>query len=204
MISLVVLLGPAVLGFGLPIGETNKQADMIKEFKKRVDVYMKLREDVQRNAPPLKDEATPNQINAHEEALAAALRHARKGAKAGDIFFPGIESYVRTVIAGETRGRTGASSRAAIKDGNPRVEGGPPVKLAVNARYPQSAPLSVVPPELLLKLPELPKELEYRFVGPHIILRDAGAGLIVDYILNVVSSGMAQGKSEHDSASSRR
>jgi hypothetical protein len=46
--------------------------------------------------------------------------------------------------------------------------------------------LSLVPPALLLKLPQLPKELDYRFVGRHLILRDATANIIVDYILDAV------------------
>jgi hypothetical protein len=58
--------------------------------------------------------------------------------------------------------------------------------LKVNAPYPDSAPLSSVPPSLLLKLPELPKELDYRFVGRNLILHEVNAGLIVDYIQNAI------------------
>ena len=32
-----------------------------------------------------------------------------------------------------------------------------------NAPYPEGAPLSTVPPDLLAKLPKLPEPLEYRF-----------------------------------------
>jgi hypothetical protein len=182
----------AVLALGIPGDTRNRQTEVIREFKQRIDRYMKMRDAVERKVPPLKKNATPVEIDAHEEGLAAALRQARIGARAGEIFFPEIESIVRIIIAEETKGRSGASSRAAIREGNPKEEGGPPIKLAVNARYPESAPLSVVPPELLLKLPELPKGLEYRFVGPHLILRDTGASLIVDYVLNAVASPAAR------------
>jgi hypothetical protein len=45
-----------------------------------------------------------------------------------------------------------------------------------------------MPPNVLESLPTLPKnkDLEYRFVGRHMILRDGRADLIIDYIQNVV------------------
>ena len=54
--------------------------------------------------------------------------------------------------------------------------------LQVNANYPDGLPLQSMPPSLLLNLPRLPKELEYRFVGRELILRDTQANLIVDVI----------------------
>ncbi len=55
------------------------------------------------------------------------------------------------------------------------------MKLKVNMPYPKDEPLSTVPPDVLKTLPVLPKDLEYRFVGKHLILYDARAGLVVDY-----------------------
>ena len=45
-----------------------------------------------------------------------------------------------------------------------------------------------MPPSLLLNLPKLPKELEYRFVGRELILRDIAANLIVDVIPEVTTA----------------
>ena len=42
------------------------------------------------------------------------------------------------------------------------------------------------PPALLLKLPELPQELAYRFVGRDLTLMDINARLIVDLIPNAI------------------
>jgi hypothetical protein len=61
------------------------------------------------------------------------------------------------------------------------------VQLVPNAPYPQGAALSTVPPDLLAKLPKLPKPLEYRFVGGHLILHDTEASLVVDYLKEVVA-----------------
>ena len=93
--------------------------------------------------------------------------------------------------------RPGRDAREAIKEDNPRSdhpvptlpnEPKPkPVVLVPNAPYPDGAPLSTVPPDLLAKLPKLPKPLEYRFVGGHLILHDAEASLVVDFLPQVVS-----------------
>jgi hypothetical protein len=58
------------------------------------------------------------------------------------------------------------------------------VPLKVNYTYPESKELVQVPPTLLLKLPQLPKQVKYRFVGRHLLLVDRENGLIVDYMLN--------------------
>jgi hypothetical protein len=60
------------------------------------------------------------------------------------------------------------------------------IVLAVNAPYPDKAPRSSVPATILLSLPELPKGLEYRFLGRHLILLDSMSNLIVDYLPEVV------------------
>jgi hypothetical protein len=42
-----------------------------------------------------------------------------------------------------------------------------------------------MPATLLLMLPTLPEEVEFRFVGKHLLLRDTSANIILDYILDV-------------------
>ena len=43
-----------------------------------------------------------------------------------------------------------------------------------------------MPPTLLLKLPQLPKQVRYRFVGRHMILMDRENDLIIDYMLDAL------------------
>jgi hypothetical protein len=87
------------------------------------------------------------------------------------------------------QGPQGKKARATIKEGNPKNEKAPgevePV-LKVNAEYPKNSPLSTVPPSLLLRLPKLPKDIEYRFVGRTLILRDREANIIIDYMKEAV------------------
>jgi hypothetical protein len=56
------------------------------------------------------------------------------------------------------------------------------VKLVPNTPYPDGVPLSTMPPAILGVLPKLPPEVDYRFVGRHLILRDVAANIIVDYV----------------------
>lgn len=161
--------------------------DATKEFQDRVHAYLELRKQAQKADPRIRDKATPEEIAKHRATLGAAIAKARNGAKRGDIFSPPIAAHIRAVVRNHLRGRAGAGAREKAKEGNPTVEGSPePVTLKVNALYPDSAPVSSVPPVLLRKLPALPEELQYRFVGRDLILLDATASIIVDYMRNVI------------------
>jgi hypothetical protein len=46
--------------------------------------------------------------------------------------------------------------------------------------------MTTVPTVLLDALPPLPRELEYRFVGTTLVLRDIEAALILDYATGVL------------------
>ena len=69
-----------------------------------------------------------------------------------------------------------------LKDDDPKA-----FPFKVNTFYPDKEPLSTVPPNVLQTLPPLPEEIEYRFIQKHLILRDARANLIIDYIPNAIS-----------------
>lgn len=58
----------------------------------------------------------------------------------------------------------------------------------MNAPYPENQPRPTVPANLLLTLPTLPEPLEYRIVGQHLLLLDTEADLIVDYVLNAITT----------------
>jgi len=74
-----------------------------------------------------------------------------------------------------------------LGEGNPKNAESPArVDLVVNGKYPPNAPLSTVPPSVLLSLPKLPQGMEYRFVGRHLILFDSKANLIVDVLRNAI------------------
>jgi hypothetical protein len=156
-----------------------------KEFDTRIGEYLKLRKRAIQGIPALKPKATPEHIQAHKIAVAQAIREARLDAQQGAILTPDIQEHFREIIRSEMRGRQGLPAKAAAKQGNPAMEKlRDPVAVKVNAPYPDSAPLSTVPATLLLRLPKLPKDLDFRFVGRNLILRDVEASVIVDYIPN--------------------
>ena len=167
---------------GLSAPDRPEQAE--GEFEKRVTDYLELRKEAAGRAPKLKDKATPEEIERHEQALAAGIQAARAGARPGDLFGP-VESYVRVAVRSELRGPKGRDARAKAGEENPSADGAQRVKVAVNALYPDAQPVSGMPASLLQKLPALPKELEYRFVGRDLILLDAKARLILDYLKDV-------------------
>jgi hypothetical protein len=59
------------------------------------------------------------------------------------------------------------------------------VAIGANMVYPPQLPLATFPGKLLKALPELPKGLEYRIVGRHLILRDVTGNVIVDILRDV-------------------
>ena len=121
------------------------------------------------SVPALKKNASAQEIQNHDLALADAIRKARPNAKPGDIVSPDVKpvfaKLLRHELTGqEVRRRKRASKREIRKTKKPvKVE---PV-IAVNAVYPKNAPLSTVPPSLLLRLPKLPKDIEYPLCWPH-------------------------------------
>lgn len=165
------------------------EEEVFEETDDRVESYLKLRRRAAKTVtvPAPGPQATPEQILAHERALALAIRSRRSAAKQGDVFVPESYPLFRRIIAAELSGRVGASARMAILEGNPPLEidgdDRMAIRLAVNASYPEAAPVSTVPASLLLSLPSVPAEyVEYRFVNRDLILRDVGANMIVDFI----------------------
>lgn len=151
------------------------QPPVVREFCERVRQYAELHRRVASTLPAPRETHDTADITARQRALAAALRQARPDAERGEIFTPAVTAYFRRIIRGDVQ-QTGTALASAVPAEKPHVV------LRVNDEYPDGAPLATVPPLLLRRLPPLPEELEYRFVGEHLLLLDRGANLMVDYI----------------------
>jgi len=154
------------------------QDTAFSDFKARVNAYVTLRADVQRElglhqAP--KESAADIGQGAHR--LAEGIRKARRDAKRGDFFTAATEAAFRKVLRPLIEGPDGPALLKTIGDDLP-----PAFTLAVNAEYPKTHSLTTVPIDVLQALPSLPADLEYRFVPRHLILFDARANLILDYV----------------------
>jgi hypothetical protein len=172
---------------GCDLGRATGAETAQKEFQARVAQYEAIQKKAVAGVPALPKEVDdPASITRHERQIAEAIRAARPDAKLGDLFTPDVKEMIVKTIKLKVDGPDGSSIRGAILgEGNPKSETQlVPVNLTANAAYPETAPLSTMPPSLLMALPELPKTLEFRFVGRSLILRDAQANLIVDVIQN--------------------
>jgi hypothetical protein len=158
----------------------------IEDFSEEVEEYLEIHREARKKLPPLSEEADAVAATTYGEKLGALIRAERKGAKQGDLLNPRLSAVLKRILKAELA--QGSERRLVLTEGNPTgdEENQGPVKVAVNAHYIPAAPLSTVPPTLLLQLPPLPEELHYRFVGRTLILRDSIANLIVDYLPNAV------------------
>ena len=149
----------------------------IKNFEEQVKDYVKLRKKLRENAPKLSKESTPEEIHAYRTALEDSLRSARKGAKRGDLFIPQIQTYIRRTLREEFQGKDRREIRDIVFE--TELQG---VVVRVNYPYSPQAELSEMPATLLAKLPQLPNEVRYRFVGRYLILVDRESNLIIDFM----------------------
>ena len=161
--------------------KANPDAQALASFQERVKAYLKLHQKLERSLPALPKEATPQQIDQHQRALEKLIRDNRRTAKPGDIFTPESKAVIRGLMERVFGGPDGARLKASVMDENPGR-----LTLTVNSRYPDTVPLSTVPPQVLAGLPRLPEELEFRFIGRALILMDVHAHVIVDLIESAI------------------
>ena len=180
-----------------PPQNVRMDSDVLEEFLDGIVKYVKLHNELTTRIPVAESTWSAQQIADRQRQLTVAIQNARREKKEGNIFKPEVAVAFRHVLTQELTGPNGAAMLHEIHSGNPKTEGVPqqrnpqnePMKsvpLRVNAYYPDDAPLSSVPPSLLLSLPALPEQVRYRFVGRHLILRDAEANVILDFLRDVV------------------
>jgi hypothetical protein len=173
----VLALALIIATLGAPQAPAGGDAELIAQFAKSIAEYVALHEKLDATLEEAPPGSTPEQILIHQRSLEVLIRGARRRAKVGDIFTREIRAYFRRQIARAVDGPNGREIRDMIMEENPRT-----IRLNVGSRYPDSLPISTTPPPILLLLPRLPEELEYRFVGDRLVLLDIHAGTVVDYI----------------------
>ena len=160
----------------------NPNAKAIAEFQEEINEYVELHRTLEKTLTPVPRDATPEMIDKYQRDLGRLIQQARKNQRAGDIFESDVRPVLRKLLAGLFNGPDGKKLRMAVAEENP----GESVKLVVNGRYPDTIPLSSMPPQVLRTLPQLPEELEYRFIQSTLILLDVHAHIIVDYMTGAV------------------
>jgi len=161
-----------------PLALSAHDKQIVKAFEKRVKEYARMREQQEEKMPKLSKEAKPEEIESHKKQFQERVRAARAGAKHGEMFTPDAIALIRAMIKDEFKGR----ERVELRDTVLREADTKAVPLRVNYPYPESQELLEMPATLLLRLPQLPKQVRYRFVGPNLLLVDRENGLIIDFM----------------------
>ncbi|HEX8148223.1 MAG TPA: metallophosphoesterase [Pyrinomonadaceae bacterium] len=160
----------------------------VSAFENRVREYADMRERLEERLPKLSKDAKPAEIERHKAAFQELVRSARTGAKQGDVFTPEAASFIRALIRDEYKGKERAELREEVL-----VEAeNKAVPARVNYPYPETQELLEMPPTLLLRLPQLPKQVRYRFVRNNLFLVDRENGLIVDFMTDVLPKSEAK------------
>jgi hypothetical protein len=157
--------------------KVNQDAQLIVDFLKRVEAYLEIHKKADKDLPEVSNSAPQEQVAEHQRALQRAIAQARSRADRGDIFTQAIRAYFRRQITRTLAGPDAADLRASIMEENPG-----PIRLRINGAYPDAVPRTTMPPQILAAMPKLPPELEFRFIGDRLILLDAHAQLVVDFM----------------------
>lgn len=150
---------------------------IMSEFERQAKEYSLMRERLEEKLPKLPKDATAEQIETHKTTFQKEVQAARVNAKQGEIFTPAAARLIRSIIKNEFDRKDRADLRKTVFEADNK---GIPMK--VNFPYPDSKEQVEMPPALLLVLPQLPKQLRYRFVGTNLLLLDRENGLIIDYM----------------------
>lgn len=159
---------------------SDEDARALATMNDRIKAYLVVHDKLEKGLPALPDEATPQQIDRNQREFERRMRAARTDVRQGDIFTPEAQPVIKRLLATLFSGPEGKALKASIMDENP-VD---PVQLRVevNARYPDTVPLTTIPPDILQTLPKLTEDLEDPFVGDWLILLDTHAHTIADYV----------------------
>lgn len=157
----------------IPVFRVQIWGDTGTDFSTRVASYVDLRNELEKGLPPLMVTEDPAEIIQAVRALAARIRVARAGARQGDIFSPTVSAQFKRTLLLEID----ASTMAVIMDENPGK-----IDVRINGTYPVRKAFSTMPPNILAVMPRLPPDLEYRFLGRHLVLVDTRASVIIDRI----------------------
>jgi hypothetical protein len=158
----------------------------LQVFHERVESYAALH---RRLAPPPPAMASTDPLSKllTGHYLASAVRSVRRYAQQGEIFSPEIATLFRWMLADSIGELDGERFLTTLNGGVAVPRGLHPT---VNEPY-TMLPLYRVPADVRLCLPRLPAELDYRLAGHDLVLWDIYAGIVVDFVPDIVTSPTA-------------
>ena len=158
----------------VPVFRVAIWANPLTDFTVRVDAYSELRRGLEDRLPGVTvTDDVVSQIRRERRSLARAIRGARVGAIQGEFFTPATRAQLHLVLERVVD----ATMCASIMEDNPGAGGFP---RAIDGTYPDGKKFSTMPGLLLARLPGLPGDIQFRFVGRDLILYDVRANTIID------------------------
>ena len=151
--------------------------DTVTDFTSRIEGYFELRGRLERGLPALTVSEDVRRIRRATRALASAIRAARPGASQGEFFTVATSAEFKRVLALSMN----TAVWALIMEENPGA-----FSHDIDGPYPDGEPYATMPGIILERLPQLPDDIQFRFVGPHLILYDVRAHTIIDQLPNAI------------------
>lgn len=151
----------------------------VERFKAAITEYVALHRQVERYTPPQKIFTDPAEAERSMKVMADAMRRMRPNAREGDIFNAEVANVFRREIL-QALDDSGFDVGTLLEQTIPETTEQPALP-TVNGQF-SWALGNTMPPCVLLVLPELPIELQYRFVGTDLVLIDLHANLVVDIL----------------------
>jgi hypothetical protein len=176
----------ALVGARPLVADQATTANPLAPFEQAAAAYAQLQRDLSRQLPPLEITHDPEKIIAAAAARRSAMRRARADARPGDILTaeagPILVARIRTAV--RAAGMTTAELVRVLAE-----EGEGVTRAEVNGTF-SWATAAGMPASILAALPPLPGMLQYRFVGPDLVLVDVEAGLIVDVLRDALGGNV--------------
>jgi len=178
VLSLAIIACLPITGT-IPSDRQQAPASVTTEFLERVADYVELRRQVAAGVVGPAFCSDPEELTRQAAQLAASIRDARPLATEGTIFTPRVAVFLKVRIAHAARAAAYLTIPVDPDD----------VPLEVHAVLPWGVG-RLPSPVLVEALPALPYELEYRFVGRHLVLLDVETDLVVDVLRDALQEDM--------------
>jgi hypothetical protein len=159
------------------------QPASLAQFNAAIHQYAQLHRQIERQLPPFRAHSDAQDIIESSNAMASALQTARAAAREGDIFTREVAALLRTRVS-DALAAHGFLPEEMVAGTLEEADDEAPLPV-VNGRFPWRRGAAMWPC-VLDALPQLPQELQYRFIGRDLVLVDTHADVIVDIVRNAV------------------
>ena len=147
-------------------------AETLAAFARNTQAYADRRAKLEMGLPPLQVTPNADDIARFEHRLAERIRRGRSSHRY-QVFTRTMGEEIKQLLKAHA---DPATVELVLDDGPVEFD------VDVNDSYSKRRSLATMPPSILLLLPDLPTDVQYRFAGRHLLLLDIRANMIIDEI----------------------